>query len=99
MDRRRARDERVIDADHRGLGVDVEDHAVRDVLRRLAAVGDHGRDRLTDIGDAVGGEDRLGDRDIVGAVEERPDAVDAGKVAGCVRGALEVAAAALARSP
>ena len=39
-------------------------------------IGDHRGDRLADIGDALMGEDRLGNRDIIGAIEERTDRSD-----------------------
>ena len=82
VDRGGARGRRRVEIDDGILGVDVEDDLLGDILGLFARGGDDRGDGLADIGDAVGGQDGLGDGDIVAAVEKRADGGDAGDVRG-----------------
>ena len=76
MDQRRAGRERLVERHDRRLGGDLDRDLFGEIFGLAGGIGDHRGDWLADIGDALMGEDRLGNRDIVGAIEERTDRFD-----------------------
>ena len=70
--RRRGR-ERRIDVHHCVFGVDLRLDRFGEILGARRILGDHDGERFADVVDPLAREHRLGDRHIVGAVEQRPD--------------------------
>src|SRR5215831_2639777 len=73
MNQRRTGCQRLIERHDRCLGGDLESHLFGEVFGLSGGVADDRSDRLTDIGHALTREDRLGYRDIIGAIETRAD--------------------------
>ena len=76
MDQRRAGRERLIQRHDRRLSFDLDRDLFGEVFGLSGGAGDHRGDRLADIGDALIGEDRLRNRDIIRAIEARTDRFD-----------------------
>ena len=76
MDQRRAGCQRLVERHDRRLGGDLDRDLFGEIFGLSGGVGDHRGDRLADIGDALMGEDRLRNRDIIGAIEARTDRFD-----------------------
>ena len=81
VDLRRIRLERPVEIDDRVLRLDLDEHQLGDVLGLLGAWCDHRGDRLADMVDAGAGERRLGDRHVVGAMQQRPDRAHVAEIA------------------
>jgi hypothetical protein len=60
----------------RHLRGDLDCDLFGEIFGLSGGICDHRGDRLADIGDAFTGEDRLRDRDIIGAIEARTDRFD-----------------------
>src|SRR5215469_2083046 len=73
MNQRRTGCQRLIERHDRCLGGELDSHLFGEVFGLSGGVADDRSDRLTDIGHALMREDRLGYRDIIGAIETRED--------------------------
>src|SRR5260370_28904867 len=76
MDQRRTGCQGLVERDDRRRGGNLDRDLLGEIFGLSGAVGDHRGDRLTNIGNALIGEDRLRNRDIIGAVEARTDRFD-----------------------
>jgi len=73
MDQWRAGCQRLVERHDRRLGGDLDRDLFREIFGLSGGIGDHCGDRLSDIGDAIIGENRLRQRDKIRAIEERTD--------------------------
>ena len=76
MDQRRAGCQRLVERHDRPLRGDLDRDLFGAIFGLSGGVGDHRSDRLADIGDTLMGEDRLRNRDVIGAIEARTDGFD-----------------------
>ena len=79
MDHRRAECQRLVERHDRHLRGDLDCDLFGEIFGLSGGIGDHCGDRLSDIGDAIIGEDRLRHRDVIGAIETRTDRFDIAK--------------------
>ena len=82
MHLRRARRERPVEIDNGVLRLDLDEYQLGNVLGLLGARCHHRGDRLADMVDAGASERRLGDRHVIGAVQQRPNRADIAEIGG-----------------
>ena len=78
----------LVERDDRRLGVDLDSDPFSEILGLSGRVGNHRSDRLAYIGHALSGEDRLRNRDIIGAIKPRTDRFDTAEAGGGYNGHL-----------
>ena len=86
MDKRRVGCQRLIERDNRRLGIDLDSDPFSEILGLQGRVGNHHSNWLAHIGHALSGEDRLCNRDIIGAIEPRADRFDIAEAGGGYKG-------------